>query len=128
MTCRCREHASTFLRARDLLAALFLLRGRSTQRVPPRSRAPWGQGAFLRGRQLRHPRSFIPRMGQGAVQLEGWRGGAPCGADELGDAVEPLFIDSVDWAVAQELVCRDEHSWSLHGHAECAGRRTSWGE
>ena len=61
-------------------------------------------------------------------QREGRRRGAPCGADELGDAVEPLFIDVVNWAVAQELVCRDERSSSLHGCGERAGRRTSWGE
>ena len=62
------------------------------------------------------------------VQREGRRGGAPCGADELGDAVEPLSVDIVDWVVAQELVCRDERNSSLHGRAELAGRRTSWGE
>ena len=60
-------------------------------------------------------------------QREGRRRGAPCGTDELGDAVEPLLVDVVDGAVAQELVCRDERSSSLHGCAERAGRRTSWG-
>ena len=55
-------------------------------------------------------------------------GGTPCGKDELGDAVGPLFVDVVDWAVAQELVCRNERSSSLHGRAGRVGRRTSWGE
>ena len=49
-------------------------------------------------------------------------------ADELGDAVEPVLVEVVDRAVAQELVRRDECSPSLHGRAERAGRRTSWGE
>ena len=105
---RSREHSGSFLGARDLLATLLSPHWRRTEWVPPRGHAPWGQGAFLRGRRLR----------RGAVQREGRRGGAPCGADELGDAVEPLFVDVVDWVVAQELVCRDEHSSSLHGRAE----------
>ena len=62
------------------------------------------------------------------MQRNGWRRRAPCGADELGDAVEPFFIDVVDGMVVQELVCCDECSLSLHGRAERAGRRTSWGE
>ena len=49
-------------------------------------------------------------------------------ADKLGGAVEPFVVDVVDGTVAQELVCRDERSSSLHGCAERAGRRTSWGE
>ena len=54
--------------------------------------------------------SFIARAWRGAVQRERWRGGAPSSADELGDSVEPLFVDVIDWVVAQELVCRDERS------------------
>ena len=49
-------------------------------------------------------------------------------SEKDGDSVEPLFIDIVDWAVAHELVCRDERSSSLHGRAGRAGRRTSRGE
>ena len=120
-TGRSREHSGSFLGARDLLATLLLPRWRRTEWVPPRGHAPWGQGAFLRGRWLRRPRSFIARAGRGAVQRDGRRGGTPCGADELGNAVEPLFVDIVDWAVAQELVCRDERSPSLHGRAGRAG-------
>ena len=113
------------LAARDFLAALLLSRWRLTERVLPRGRAPWGQGAFLRGRRLRRPRSFIARAWRGAVQREGWRRGAPSDADEFGDSVVPLFVDVVDWAVAQELVFRDERSSSLHGRAARAGRRIS---
>ena len=128
LTCRSREHSGSFLGARDLLAAPLLLRWRRTEWVPARGHAPWGQGAFLRGRRLRRPRSFISHVGRGAVQREGRRGGAPSGADELGDSVEPLFVDVVDWEVAQELVCCDERGSSLHGRAGRAGRRTSRGE
>ena len=128
MTDQSREHSGSFLGARNLLAALLLLRWRRTERVPPRCQAPWGEGAFLRGRRLRRPRSFIARAGRGAVQQDGRRRRAPCGANKLGDTVEPLFVDVVDWAVAQELVCHDERSSSLHGRAGHAGRRTSWGE
>ena len=96
---RCGEHTGSFLGARDLLAALLLLCWRRMEWVPPRGHAPWGQGAFLRGRQLGHPRSFVARAGRGAVQREGWRRGAPSGADELGDAGEPLVVEVVDGTV-----------------------------
>ena len=72
--------------------------------------------------------SLVARGWLRVRQREGRHRRAPCGADELGDAVEPFFIDVVNGTVAQEFVCRDEHSSSLHGCAEHAGRRTSWGE
>ena len=96
LTCWSRERPGSFLRARDFLAALFLPRWHLAERVPPRGHAPWGQGAFLRGRQLRRPRSFVARAGRCAVQWSGRRGGAPCDADEFGDAVEPFFVDVVN--------------------------------
>ena len=54
------------------------------------------------------------------MQRNGWRRRAPCGADELGDTVEPFFVDIVDRMVVQELICRDERSSSLHGCVERA--------
>ena len=127
-TCWSRERPGNFLWARDFLTALLLLRWRLAERVPPRGHAPWSHGAFLRRRRLGRPRRFVARTGQGAVQRNGRCRRAPCGADELGDVVEPFFVDVIDRTVAQELVCRDERSSSLHGCAERAGRRTSWGE
>ena len=100
---RCGEHAGGFLRMRDLLVALLLLCWRRTEWVPPRGHAPWSQGAFLRGRRLRHPRSFVAHARRGAVQREGWRRGAPSGAGELSDAGEPLVVEVIDGAVVQEL-------------------------
>ena len=41
-------------------------------------------------------RSLVARAGRGAVQRNGRRRRAPCGADELGDAVEPFFVDVVN--------------------------------
>lgn len=86
MACWRREHASTFLRVRDVLAAIFLLRRRWLRWVSSRGRAPWGQGAFLRRRRWRRLRSRVARAGRRAMQREGWRKGAPCSVDELGDA------------------------------------------
>ena len=60
-------------------------------------------------------------------QRVGRRRRAPCGADELGDAVEPLLIEVVDGAVTQELVRRDERGLFLHGSAVRV-RRASRGE
>ena len=124
-TCWSRERPGSFLRARDFLAALLLPRWHLTKRVPPRGHAPWTLGAFLKRRRLGRPRSFVSRAGRGAVQRNRRCRRAPCGVDELGDAVEPFFVDVVDGTVAQELVRHDECSPSLHGRAECAGRRTS---
>ena len=119
--CRSRECPGSSLRARDLLAAPFLMRWHLAELVPPRGHTPWSHGAFLRRRRPGRRRSFVARAGWGAVQRSGRRRRAPCGADELGDAVEPFFIDVVDGTVAQELVCRNECSPSLHGRAKRAG-------
>ena len=121
VTCWSRERPGSFLRARDFLAALLLPRWHLTERVPPRGHAPWSHGAFLRRRRLGRPQSFIARAGRGVVQRNGRLRRAPCGADELSDAVEPFFVDIVDGMVAQELIRRDECSPSLHGRAERAG-------
>ena len=120
-TCWSRERPGSFLRARDFLAALLLPRWHLTERVPPRGHAPWSHGAFLRRRRPVLRWSFIARAGRGAVQRNGRRRRAPCGADELGDAVEPFFVDIVDGMVAHELVCRDECSSSLHGRTGRSG-------
>ena len=127
-TCWSRECPGSFWRARDFLAALFLLRWHLAARVLPRGHAPWSHGIFLRGRHPGHCRSLVHRAGRGAVQRSGRRGGAPCGANEFGDAVKPFFIDVVNGMVAQELVCRYERSPSLHGRAKRTGRRSSRGE
>ena len=54
--------------------------------------------------------------------------GAPCGADELGDAIEPLLVEVVDWAVAQDVVRREERGPRLHGSTACMRRRTGRGQ
>ena len=66
--------------------------------------------------------------------------GAECGAAERTAQESPLrrgrarrrgraiFVDVVDGAVAQELVCREERSSSLQGCTERAGQRTGWCE
>ena len=59
--------------------------------------------------ELRHQR----RM-EGEI-ARGWRRGAPCGADELGDASKPLLVEVVDGAVVQELVCQEQRSMRVRG-------------
>ena len=120
-TCWSRERPGSFLRVRDFLAALLLPRWHLTEWVPPRGHAPWSHGAFLRRRRPGHRRSLVTRAGRGAVQQNERRRRTPSSADEFGDSIEPFFVDVVDGVVAQELVCRDERSSSLHGRAECAG-------
>ena len=66
----------------------------------------------------------VARGRRRAWQREGRRQGAPCGAGELGDAVEPVLIEVVDRAVAQELV---RHEQRVHGSATGVGRGTGRG-
>ena len=61
-------------------------------------------------------------------QRKGRHRGASCSADELGDAVEPLFVEGVDRAVAQELVCHEECGLRVQGSATCVGRETGRGQ
>ena len=89
-TCWSNERPGNFLQAKDFLTALLLLCWRLTERVPPRGHAPWSHGVFLRRRGPR----------RGAVQQNRRCGRAPCSVDELGDAVEPFFVDIVDGTVA----------------------------
>ena len=103
VTDRSREHSGSFLGARNLLAAPLLLRWRWTERVPPRGHAPWGQGAFLRGRRRRRLLILAPCMGWRVKQREGPQGGAPCGTDELGDAGKPVLVEVVDGAIVHEF-------------------------
>ena len=61
-------------------------------------------------------------------QRVGWRQRAPRGADELGDEVEPLLVEVVDGAVAQELVRHEERGPCLHGSAVRVRRGTGRGK
>ena len=61
-------------------------------------------------------------------QRVGRRPGGPRDANKLGDAVEPLLVEVVDGAVAQELVRREERGPCLHGSAVRVGRRTGRGQ
>ena len=72
--------------------------------------------------------SPVPRGWLRGRQRVGRRRRAPYGADELGDAVEPLLIEVVDGAVTQELIRRDERGMCFHGSTVHVGRRTSRGE
>ena len=54
----------------------------------------------MRRRRPGRRRSLNARAGRGAVQRNGRRRRAPCGADELGDAVEQFFVDVVHGMVA----------------------------
>ena len=101
--------------------------------VPDGAGSAQGPRALEPGRLLEGEAAEAPpelhcpcRAGRGAARR--MARGSPCGADELGDSIEPFFIDVVDGAVAQELVCRDERRSGLHGRAGCARRRTSRGE
>ena len=118
----------SFSRPWDFLAASLFARGRRAWRVMPRGRAPWCQGTVLGQRWWRRAMSLVARGWRRVRQREGLRRGAPCGVDELGDAVEPLLVEVVDGAVAQELVRHEERSPRLHGSAACMRRRTGRGQ
>ena len=54
-------------------------------------------------------------------QREGRRKGAPCSADKLGDAVEPVLVEFVDGAVAQELTRHAQSGLRVHGSTTSVG-------
>ena len=68
--------------------------------------------------------SHVARGWRRARQREGRRRGAPCGADELGDAVEPVLVEVIDRAVAQELVRHEERD--VHGTRNRPGSAMEW--
>ena len=57
-----------------------------------------------------------------ATQQEGRQGGAPCGADELGDAGEPVLVEVIDGAVVQELSCQEQRGVRVRGGTMGVGR------
>ena len=61
---------------------------------------------------LREPLRPQPRAGEavrGMVQEN------PRGADELGDAVQPVLVEVVDQAITQDLACHEQRSLRVHG-------------
>ena len=109
-------HAGEGLLGSSALAALAPDGAGSAQ--GPRALEPWRlleEEAAGAPPELRRPRG----VGCGAAEQTAQE--SPCGADELGDAVEPFFVDVVDGMVAHELIRRDECSPILHGRAERAG-------
>ena len=58
--------------------------------------------------------SCVARSRRRARRREGRRRGAPCGADKLGDAVEPVLVEVVDGVVAQELACHAQSGLHVH--------------
>ena len=128
LTRRRGERRCSFSWPRDFLAASLFARGRRTWRITPWGRAPWRQGAVLGQRWWRRAMSLVARGWRRGRQREGRRRGAPCGADKLGDAVEPVLVEVVDRAVAQELVRHEEHGLRVHGSVASVRRRTGWGQ
>ena len=47
--------------------------------------------------------------------------GAPCGADELGDAGKPVLVEVVDGVVVQELSYQDQRGVRIRGGTTCMG-------
>ena len=72
--------------------------------------------------------SYVARSWRSARQREGWCGGAPSGADELGDAVQPVLVEVVDRAVAQELAFHEQRGLHVCGSAASVRRRVGWGQ
>ena len=112
------ERRCSFSRPRDFLAASFFTRGRRARWITPRRRAPWCEGTVLGLRRWRHAMSPVARGWLRGRQRVGRRRRAPC------DAVEPLLVEVIDGAVAQELVHHEERGPCLHGSAERMRRRT----
>ena len=83
--------------------------------------APRCESAILVLRGWRRSVSHIAHNRGRARQREGWCRGAPCGADELGDAVQPVLVEVIDGAVVQELACHAQSGLHVHGSATSVG-------
>ena len=53
---------------------------------------------------------------------------APCGANELGDAGEPFFVEVVDGAVVQEFTCQEQRGMHIRRSATSVRRRACWSQ
>ena len=89
--------------------------------VEPRALA---LGAVLVQRWWRCFVSYVAHGWRRASQRVGQCRGAPCSADKLGDAVKPVLVEVVDWAVVQELVRHEERGPCVHGNVTSMRRRT----
>ena len=126
----------------NLLVTSFFVRGPTARWITPLGRASWSEDAVLTRGRLRRSMSHVPWRKGAILVLRGWRRsvshvahgwrrarqrvgrrrGAPCGADELGDAVEPLLVEVVDGAVVQELTCQEQRGLRVRGSATSVGR------
>ena len=61
--------------------------------------------------------SHVARGWRRARQGVGRSRGAPCDVDKLSDAVKPVLVEVVDWAVAQELACHEQCGLRIRGCA-----------
>ena len=66
--------------------------------------------------------SYVARIWGMARQRERWCGGVPSGTDKLGDAVQPVLVEVVDRAVAQELACHEQRGLRVRGGAASVSR------
>ena len=72
--------------------------------------------------------SYVARSWRWTRQREGRCGGAPCGADKLGDAVQPVLVEVIDGAVAQEFARHAQHGLRIRGSATGVRRRAGRGQ
>ena len=102
---------SSFLAARALDAA-----------GPVQGPRALGTRRLLEGEAAEAPPELRCPCRAGAVQREGWCRGAPCGADELGDAGEPLIVEVVNRTVVQKLPRQEQRDMHVRRSATSMGR------
>ena len=81
-----------------------------------------GIGRLLEGKAAEVPPELRCPHRAGAMQREGWCKGAPCGADELGDASKPLVVEVLDVTVVQELSRQEQRGMRVRRSAMGVGR------
>lgn len=139
LTWWCWKRWSIFLRTGNLLATSFFVRRHTARRITPLGCASWSEDAVLMRGRLRRSMSRAPqregtmlvlsgsvshiaRSRGRARQREGWCRRTPRGADELGDSVQPVLVEVVDRAVAQELACHEQRGLCVRGGAASVRR------
>ena len=91
---RCEERWSVLLWSRDFLTASFFS-GCLARRVAPWSLAPWLDYGVLLGRWRRCSLSYVTHGRRQVRQRARWCRRLSGGADELGDAVQPVLVEVV---------------------------------
>lgn len=124
----CWKHTYILLGPLRYLEARLFARRCLALWLAPWCHPPWLDDGALYRRWWRCPVSHVAHGRWLLRQQAGWHNGVFGGTDELGDALEPLHIEVVDWEVAEELPRHEQSSLRVRRAATRVGGQSSWGQ